>query len=97
MIKKMSKKAVAPVMIVLIGFGILALFYVVLLIPIPAFTQLRKTINYFIMIILWFLVQALFLGIYFEVAVYMRKGFYFYKENLLKLSIKINNFIETHT
>lgn len=95
--KMKNKKGVAPVMIVLIGFGILALFYVVLLIPIPAFTQLRKTINYFIMIVLWFLVQALFLGIYFEVAVYMRKGFYFYKENLLKLSIKINNFIETHT
>jgi hypothetical protein len=92
-----NKKAVAPVMIVLVGFGILALFYVILFIPIPAFTQLRKTINYFLIIVLWFLVQGLFLGIYFEIGKYATKGFYFYREYLLKLSIKINNFIETHT
>lgn len=95
--KKMNRRGFAPILIVLIGFGVLALFYVILFIPIPAFTQLRKTINYFIWIILWFLVQALFLGIYFEVGKYMTKAFYYYKENVLKLSIKINNFIETHT
>lgn len=91
-----NKKAFSPIIaIMLVGVVILA-FYLLLFLPIPAFTSLRKTINYFLVIGLWFLIQALLIYFYFKMGFYTKKILYTYKNFLRTVSFKIQDYIITH-
>jgi hypothetical protein len=94
--KPMNKRAVAPMIIILGILAVVVGIYIVLFIPIPAFTEFRRTINFYVIVLLWFLVQAGFIFLYFEMGMYMKKGFGFYKNTVMKLSLKVREFIITH-
>lgn len=89
-----NKRGVVPIFITVIGV-ILAL-YVLLLLPIPAFTRIRAGINYYLIVALWITIQAgLVYGVY-RVIKYMKDALKMYKKQLLHMDLKIKDFILTH-
>lgn len=69
-----NNKGIAPLLIVLIILGVLALIYVILLLPIPAFTSIRYTINYWSILILLIAIQVGLIFLVYEIISYARKG-----------------------
>lgn len=53
-----QKKAIAPLLVVLIILGVLVLIYILLYLPIPAFTSIRYTINYWSILLAFFTIQV---------------------------------------
>lgn len=94
---KMNRKGLAPLAIVLFIFLILTGIYVVLFIPIPAFTKLRVTINYYFVVIIWFALQVGIVYAYYKLAVLIVRGFNIYKNKLLKLTFNVKKFILRHS
>ena len=92
-----NKKGLAfmPV-IAFILLGMLAI-YVVLYIPVPAFTKIRVTINYFLVSALWIIVQITFVYGYFQLAKYIIIGYSQYKKYLLKINMFTERLILRHT
>ncbi len=90
--RKMNKKGIAVIFV--FGFIILALIgiYLLLFLPIPAFTKVRTIINYFLIIILWLVLQALFLYGYFRIGLLAFKGFNLYKTKVGILAFKTQQF-----
>lgn len=96
MMNKMSRKGVAPIAVIGIALAVILVVYLILFIPIPAFTKLRQSINYYLVVALWIVIQAsVVYGVY-KVIMYINQGIKIYKNNLLKIDTKIKDFILTH-
>jgi len=92
-----NKKGIGIIsMIILIALGMLV-FYAVLYLPIPAFTRLRVTINYFLILISWVLLQVFIIAGYYKLGFYAVKGFNILKFKFARMSIDIRNYIVVHT
>lgn len=79
-----NKKGIAPIFIVGIIILILIAFYILLYLPIPAFASIRNIINYFIVIIMWIILQVgIVLGYYYAIK-YLIKGVQIYKSKIQK-------------
>jgi hypothetical protein len=92
-----NKRGIAPLVIVLYIIAILIVLYLVLLIPIPSFTAIRTTINYFLILILWIILQVgLILG-YYKLGRYSTRLFKISKRKLHNLTNSFDKFLITHT
>ena len=90
--KKMNKKGIAVIFVFLfVILGLIAI-YLLLFLPIPAFTKVRTIINYFLIVILWFVIQALFIYTYFRLGLLAFKGFNLYKTKVGILAFKTQQF-----
>ena len=90
-----GKKGIAPLLAVLTIFFALIVVYCLLFIPIPAFTQIRMVVNYFLIIILWIIIQvALFYG-YFKLGSFAFKGMRTLQHKVASMSLKIRHLIIT--
>lgn len=90
-----SKKGIAPIVIVGILMLVCLVIYLVLYLPIPAFTSLRMVINYFLSIIFFILIQvAIVLGYYYA-GKYALIGFRIYKTRIQKTFMDVKNFMIT--
>lgn len=88
----MNKKGIIlPLMMV---FGVIVAFYLALYLP--WFANIRAVVNYFLMIVLWFSIQALFIFSFFQIGKYSTKAFKFYKEGILKIADRFNKLIVFH-
>jgi hypothetical protein len=92
-----SKKAIAPLFIVLIVLLILVAIYLVLLIPIPAFTNIRTQINYWLILAFWVMLQVgLVLG-YYKAGTFAFKGIQKIRYGVVNWSLNIRKYIITHS
>jgi len=91
-----NKKGFGLMSAVLIGFSVLALIYIILLLPVPLFTLIRRTFNYALLIGLWALIQVGFIAMYWEIGKFGGKSVMFVKTKIMKWSLNIRNYILTH-
>jgi len=92
-----SKKAVAPLFIIAGGFLVLIVIYLILLIPIPAFTGIRTQVNYWLILVFWIMLQVgLILG-YYKVGTFALKGINMIRFKVVNWSLDIRNYIIRHT
>ena len=92
-----NKKAVSTISIIMsIIFAIVG-FYLILFIPIPAFTRLRTTINYFLILTFFIVIQIGLIYAYYKLGRYTAKGFKIVQTKLMNWSINIRNFIVIHS
>jgi hypothetical protein len=93
-----SKKAVVPPLFLIAGgFLVLIVIYLILLIPIPAFTSIRTQVNYWLILAFWIMLQVgLILG-YFKVGTFALKGINMIRFKVVNWSLDIRNYIIKHT
>jgi hypothetical protein len=89
----MNSKGFSPMLAIGSLLGVIVAFYLILFIPIPSFTALRTTINYFLIVGVWILLQAMFIYAYFKLGFYSTKLFNFYKNGVLNIVEKINKLL----
>jgi hypothetical protein len=89
-----DKKAIAPIFIfIFIILGLIGV-YLFLLIPLPSFIKIRAIVNYFLLIILWFVFQGLIVYGYFRLGKLAVRGFSIYRGSLRKFTDRIKNMFE---
>lgn len=90
---KKNKKGIAPIFV--FGIIILALIgiYLLLFIPLPAFTKIRTIINYFLILILWILLQGLLVYTYYRLGILVIKGLKVYRTRIVDWSLKVKDII----
>lgn len=93
---KNNRKGIAPIFLVLVILLVLVAFYLVLWIPIPAFTKIRSVINYVLLLILFVAVQILIILGYYYTGKYIVKGVQLYKRKFQGLFLKIENYLILH-
>lgn len=91
-----SKKGIAPLIIIGVFLLSLLAIYILLFLPIPSFTKVRMMINYFLVGILFILIQALFIYLYIHLGKLALKGINFLKVKIFEWNTKINKFIYSH-
>ena len=93
----MNKRGIAPLFIILGFIVVLVIIYLILFIPIPAFTSLRTQINYFLIIAFWVLLQVGIIFGYFEAGKYVFKGVNALKYKTTDWSLKLRDYIIVHS
>lgn len=91
-----SKKSIAPLFIIVIIILVLIGVYIFLLLPVPKFAKIRTIINYFLILIFWFILQVGLIFAYYKLIHYSIRGFDTLKRKFLKFTLRINNFIVVH-
>lgn len=95
--KTKNKKGMATIFLVLTVFFILGGIYLILFIPLPAFTRLRMTVNYLLILIFFIALQVGLIYGYYKLGKYVTIGFNLLKGKLMKWSLNIRNYIIIHT
>lgn len=88
-----SKRAIAPLFLILFSVFFLITIYIGLFIPIPAFTKLRMMINYFLILIVWFIIQAGLVYGYYRIGSFVVNGLLQFKSKIMKFSSRIEKYI----
>jgi hypothetical protein len=92
-----NKKAIATISIIMsIIFAIIGI-YLILFIPLPAFTRIRMTFNYFLILIFFIVIQIGLIYAYYKLGKYAMRGFNIIKTKLMNWSINIRNYIVIHS
>jgi len=92
-----NKRGFAPLFIILGIFLALIVIYLLLFLPFPSFTKVRTIINYFMIIILWIIIQAGLLYTYFKLGSFSVQGFNILKGKLVKVSLGLKKFLIIHS
>jgi hypothetical protein len=92
-----SKKAIAPLFVILAVVLGLILIYLFLLVPIPLFKSIRTQINYFLILIFWIIFQVGLIFAYYNVGLYFYKGIVIIKTKITDWSINIRHLIIRHS
>lgn len=88
-----NKKGITPIFLIVIIALVLVALYVLLFLPIPAFTKIRTIINYIIIIIAWVILQiGIILG-YYYLGKYAMKGFKIYQNKFRNIVLGIKRFL----
>jgi hypothetical protein len=95
--KKMNRRGIAPLFIILWVILALVIIYLILFIPIPAFTSLRTQINYFLILIFWVVLQVGIIIGYYKVGTYALKGISAVRFKVVNWSLNIRDYIITHS
>jgi len=93
---KLNRKGIAPILAVLIILGVLVAIYLFLYIPIPAFTALRYTLNYWGIVIFFFSMQVGIIYLVYKGISYFGKGFKDIQKFVKNWQIKIRNYFIFH-
>ena len=96
MINFRGKRGIAPIAIAGIIFLVLMIVYLFLYLPIPAFTALRQTINYFLILILWFLFQFTIIYGIFKAIQYLVRAYKLYRFKILGWALQVKKYIVSH-
>ncbi len=92
----MNKRGIAVIFIFMIIFlVIIGIYLVMFLAPpllFPKITKVRTIITYFLVIILWLVLQALVIYTYFRIGLLAVKGFNLYKTKVGVLAFKTQQF-----
>lgn len=75
LMKRKNKKGIATIFVFLIIFAVIIGIYLFLLLPIPSFAKVRAIINYFLIIVVWFVFQGLIIFGYFKLGELSFKGY----------------------
>jgi hypothetical protein len=75
MMNMKNRRGVAPIVVVLGIFGVILLIYLLLYLPIPAFKAMRYSINYWMILLVFFSVQAGIIYIFYKLISLSSKGF----------------------
>jgi len=97
MINMKNKKGVAPFIIIAIFLLVLVVIYMILLIPIPSVQKIRMLVNYFLVIIFFILIQAVFIYLYATLGKLAFKGVNLLRFKIMNWTKNINKYIITHT
>ena len=89
-------KAIAPILAVLAILGVLVVIYLVLYIPVPAFTALRFTLNYWGIVIFFFAIQVGLIYIFYKGISYIARGFRDIQRFVKNWQNKIRNYFIFH-
>ena len=92
-----NKKAVGSLFYVLGTALSLVVIYLILLIPIPLFTSIRTQVNYWLILIFWILLQVGLIIGYYKVGTYAIKGIKAIKQNIVKWSLGIRDYVIVHS
>lgn len=88
-----GKKAIAPV--IFIGL-FLAVIYIGLLLPIPAFKSMRMSINFFLVLGLWVILQIIIFYAYYKIGTLATKGVRLYKTSVEKWTARFKKWLTVH-
>lgn len=88
-----NRKGIAPLVVLVSIVLAMGVIYLVLYIPIPAFKNLRATINYFLLILFWFVFQAIIIFAYLKLGELSIKGVKFIKSKVLKWNLSLERYI----
>jgi type VI protein secretion system component VasK len=88
-----NKKGVAPLVVVGAFALTLVIIYLVLLLPVPSFTALRQTINYYIIIAIFILIQVAIIYGFYQLVIYLKMAVKDYKNYILKWNIQVRKLI----
>ena len=91
-----SKKAIAPLFIVLMIVLVLIVIYCLLFLPFPAFKKLRVIINFFLIIILWIVIQVGLIYGYYSLGKVATKGLTITKAKMVNYSLRFRHYIIRH-
>ena len=95
-----GKKAVAPIIVLLIALGVILIIYLIIMILpstfFPAIAQFRGQINYYLVVALWVIVQVGVIYVAYKVIFYVSKGLKDYRNMLTQWTQKIKRFILLH-
>jgi len=91
-----NRKGIVPFAV--IGFILLfvLVIYLGLYLPIPAFTALRQTINYFLVLILWFTFQFVLIYGAYKGIMYAKMAYHMYKKDILGWALNVKKYISSH-
>jgi hypothetical protein len=92
----MNKKGIAPIIIFAVIIMFLIFAYLLLFLPIPSFKLIKAIINYIIIIILFFTVQAGFIYAYYKVGSLAIRGYKMYKNTFKKWTYNLESLLITH-
>lgn len=95
--KSKGKRGLAPLFIVLFIVLALIFIYCLLFLPIPAFTKLRMIINYFLIIILFLIIQVGFIYGYIKLGTFASRGIIKLKNKVMNWSLNLKNYIIIHS
>jgi hypothetical protein len=70
--------------------------YCLLFLPIPQFKVIRTTINYFLILLFWIVIQVVFVYGYYKIISFVVKNFFSLKSKVLGWSYKIKKYIIIH-
>lgn len=88
-----GKKAIAPLILLLAVIGFLIVVYLVLYLPIPKFAEIRSIINYFSIIIFFFVIQGLLIYGYYKLGSIAYKSFSTFQKKAMDFTHKLSNMI----
>lgn len=87
MIKRTNKRGLVPIAIIAIILLIVIAFYLIIAInPFGAFTNIKATINYFLILIIFVAMQVGIIFGYYELAKFGVKGFKFIRKKIIDLT-----------
>jgi uncharacterized membrane protein YkvI len=88
-----DKRGVAPLFFVLGVILVLVIIYILLFLPFPAFTKIRTIVNYFLIIILWIVLQVGIIYGYIKVGGFIGKSIIKVQTKIQYWSMKIKRHI----
>lgn len=81
----MNKKGIAPIVIIVTIASILLGAYILINIsPNFAVQKIKGIVNYLGIVVLFITIQVLFIYGYYKIGVYIKRGYYIYKNKILK-------------
>jgi len=95
-----GRKAVAPIIILLIALTVVLVIYLIIMILpsafFPAIAQFRGQINYYLVVALWVIVQVGVIYLAYKTIYFVSKGLKDYRSMLTLWTQKIKRFILLH-
>lgn len=81
---------------ILITIGVIIFAYIIIAVMsfiFPKFAELKASLDYFLMIGIFLIVQVLFLGGYYLLGKYVVTGFFKFKDTLMKVSLNFEKYL----
>ena len=95
-----NRKAVAPIIIIMIALAIILVIYLaIMILPatfFPSIAQFRSQINYYLVVSIWVILQISIIYLAYKAIFYVNKGLNDYQNLLKQWTEKIRRFIILH-
>lgn len=92
----MNKKGFAFIPLLLFGAITFLGAYFLGFLPIAKLVKFQASVNFYAMVLLWFLIQAGIFYLFYQGGIYFVKGLNFIKYKILKLSYNFENYMITN-
>lgn len=92
----MNRKGITPLFAIVYVILILLSVYLILFLPIPAFKTLRVTINYFLLLIFWVIIQVLIIYAYYKLIRFCIVNVLGLRQKIHNWTFKIKRYVIVH-